>query len=87
MYILTLKGKPDGVYCIKMDHGEQVIPIFEEEDDAIRYYYMIEDTGEYPELQVLEIEEETIVHACEDREQKYAIIGIDDFIVPPNDIE
>ena len=42
---------------------------------------------EYPEMQVLEIEEEIIVNACEQINQKYAIISIDDLIVPPKNLE
>jgi hypothetical protein len=69
------------------DHGEQIIPIFECEDDAERYNIQMELFDDYPEMQVLEIEEEIIVNACEQMNQKYAIISIDDFIVPPKNLE
>ena len=86
MYILTLKDKPDGVFSIVSDEGEQIIPIFECEDDADRYQYQLGMIEDYPEMQIFEIDEEIIVNACEERDQKYAIITIDDFLIPPKEL-
>jgi hypothetical protein len=86
MYILTLQNKPDGVYSVLSDDGEHIIPIFESEDDADRYQEMLEDEKLTPKLQVIEIEEELIVNACEERYHKYAIITKDDFLIPPKDL-
>jgi hypothetical protein len=86
MYILTLQNKPDGVYSVLSDDGEHIIPIFESEDDADRYQEMLEDEELTPKLQVIEIEEELIVNACEERYHKYAIITKDDFLIPPKDL-
>jgi hypothetical protein len=87
MFILTLKDKPDGVFSVISDEGEQIIPIFECEDDAERYYMQIELIEDYPEMQIFEIEESIIVNACEERDQKYAIITIDDLLIPPKHLE
>lgn len=88
MYILTLKNRPDGVFSvIDHDNGDQIIPIFECEDDAERYQEQLEEKTEKYLLQVVEIPEEVIINACQEREQKYAIITQDDFIIPPEDIE
>ncbi len=86
MFILTLKNRPDGVFSVVDDEGEQVIPIFECEDDAERYLIQLEDLTEKYKLQIIEIPEKTIVTACEERDQKYAIITTDDFIIPPDDL-
>jgi hypothetical protein len=86
MYILTLQNKPDGVYSVLSDDGEHIIPIFESEDDADRYQEMLEGEKLTPKLQVIEIEEELIVNACEERYHKYAIITKDDFLIPPKDL-
>ena len=86
MYILTLKDKPDGVFSVISDEGEQIIPIFECEDDAERYHMQMEMIEDHPKMQIYEIEEEIIVNACEERDQKYAIITIDDFLIPPKDL-
>ncbi len=48
MYLLTLKGKKDeGAYAVHDEHGEKVLFMFEEEDDATRYALMLEDHPEY----------------------------------------
>ncbi len=86
MFILTLKDKPDGVFSVISDEGEQIIPIFECEDDADRYHFQLTMLDDYPEMQIYEIEEDLIVNACEERDQKYAIITIDDFLIPPKDL-
>lgn len=87
MFILTLKDTPEGVYSVRDDQGEHIIPIFESEDDADRYYFHIEESGDYPPMQVYEIEKDAILNACNDRNQKYAIISQDDLLLPPDDIE
>jgi hypothetical protein len=87
MFILTLKDKPEGVFSIiDTDCGDQIIPIFECEDDAERYQELLGVKSKRYRLQVVEIPEEVIVTACEERDQKYAIITQDDFIIPPEDI-
>lgn len=83
MFILTLKNRPDGVFSVLDDEGEQIIPIFECEDDAERYQEHLEYVTQKYNLQVVEISEKVILHACEERDQKYAIITEDDFIIPP----
>lgn len=85
-YILTLKDVPQGVFSVidKMS-GDHIIPIFEEQDDCERYAEQLNDTDTDLELQIIEIQKELIIHACEEREQRYAIITVDDFIIPPDD--
>ena len=88
MYILTLQNKPDGVFSVLSDDGERIIPIFESEDDAERYNIMMEvEEEDSPPLQIIEIDREIIVTACEERFHKYAIITKDDFLIPPKDLE
>ena len=87
MYILTLRNRVDGVFSVVSEDGDQIIPIFESADDAERYNTMMVLDPENPLLQVVEIEEELIVNACEERYQKYAIITKDDFLIPPKDLE
>lgn len=85
-YILALKDLPEGVFSIvDKDTGDHVVPIFDELDDCERYAEQLSDTESDLELQMIEIEKELIVYACEQRDQKYAIITVDDFIIPPDD--
>jgi hypothetical protein len=85
MYLLTLKDKPEGVFSVLDDMGDHIIPIFENADDAERYFIMIE-AEDYPEMQIVEIDDEVILEACEDRDQKYAIITGDTLLIPPEDL-
>ena len=87
-YILTLKDKPEGVFSV-IDRitGENVIPIFDEQDDAERYAIQLVERENGPDLQIIEIDQELIIAACDERDQRYAIITIDDFIIPPFDLE
>lgn len=86
-YILTLANRIEGVFSVVSEDGDQIIPIFESEDDAERYNNMMVLDETNPRLQVVEIEEELIINACEERYQKYAIITKDDFLIPPKDLE
>ena len=53
MYILTVAGKEnDGAYSVLDDDGEHILYLFEGEDDAIRYAYMLEDEGSPVEAEV-----------------------------------
>tara|TARA_B100001964_G_C14145496_1_gene559506 strand:+ start:901 stop:1164 length:264 start_codon:yes stop_codon:yes gene_type:complete len=87
MFILTLSNKVDGVFSVLDELKDQVIPIFEDADDAVRYNGMMELDENHPTLQVVEIDASSIINACEDRFQKYAIITKDDFLIPPKDLE
>lgn len=87
MFILTLSNKVDGVFSVLDELKDQVIPIFEDADDAVRYNGMMELDENRPTLQVVEIDAASIINACEDRFQKYAIITKDDFLIPPKDLE
>jgi len=85
MYLLTISGRNDeGVYTVVNEYGDSVLYIFEEEDDASRYAMMLEDVG-YPEMEVVEIEDELLMKACEIHDYRYAIITPDDIVIPPED--
>ena len=46
MFILTVEGKEkEGAYAVEDDVGNQILYLFEEEDDALRYAMMLEDVG------------------------------------------
>jgi hypothetical protein len=88
MYILTLDGKEDqGAYCVINQHGDQVLYLFEEEDDALRFSMMLEEQ-DYPSLSIVEVDDELIVKTCQLHEYEYAIITKNDIVIPPeeNDI-
>jgi hypothetical protein len=83
MFILTIEGREkEGAYSVTDDDGEQIIYLFEEEDDAVRYAMMLEDNG-YPEMHVIEIEDEVMIKTCEMHDYKYTVITANDIVIPP----
>jgi len=83
MFILTVEGKEkEGAYAVSRDDGEEVLYLFEEEDDAVRFAYQLEDVG-YPEMHVIEVEDAIIFKTCEMHDYKYAVITPNDIVIPP----
>ena len=83
MFILTVAGKEnDGAYSVTDDDGNQILYLFEEEDDAIRYAIMLENS-DYPEMHVLEVEDEVMIKTCQVHNYNYTVITSDDIVIPP----
>ena len=86
MFILTINGREsEGAYSVTNDEGEQILYLFEEEDDAVRYAMMLEE-NDYPEMRVIEIEDDIMIKTCEIHDYRYTIITPNDIVIPP-DIE
>ena len=84
MYILTVAGKEsEGAYSVKDLDGNQVLYLWEEEDDATRYAMMLEEE-DYPEMHVIEVEDEVMIKTCEIHDYNYTVITSDDIVVPPD---
>jgi|TARA_R100000231_G_scaffold133334_1_gene106199 hypothetical protein len=84
MYIITVKGKEkEGAYSVIDDEGDQVLYIFGEEDDALRYSMQLEELN-YPKMKVLEIDDELMIKTCELHDHKYSIITPNDVVIPPD---
>jgi hypothetical protein len=84
MYILTVAGyQSEGAYAVENKHGEKILYIFEEEDDAIRYLNMLEEL-EYPDMEVTEVDPKVAFMACDHLNYQYAIITQDDIVIPPD---
>lgn len=84
MFILTINGREtEGAYSVVDDEGENILYLFQEEDDATRYAMMLEDDG-YPEMHVIEIEDEVMIKTCDLHGYQYTIITADDIVIPPD---
>lgn len=84
MFLITIYGKEkEGAYSVRNEEGEQILYIFQDEDDAVRYAMMLEEDG-YPEMHVIEIEEEIMLKTCQIHGYEYTVITPDDIVVPPN---
>ena len=84
MYIITVDGKEkEGAYSVIDEEGDQVLYIFEQKDDALRYSMQLEEL-EYPKMKILEINDELMVKTCELHDHKYSIITPNDVVIPPD---
>ena len=84
MFIITVAGKEkDGAYSVVDESGEQVLYIFCDEDDAERYALQLEEL-DYPEMNVLEVEDEIMIKTCEMHDHRYTIITPNDIVIPPD---
>jgi len=85
MFILTLAGKnQEGAYSVTNSEGNQILYIFEQEDDALRFSMMLEDK-DYPELDVVEVDDDLMIKTCEIHEYNYTIITANDLVIPPDE--
>ena len=83
MYILTVAGKENnGAYSVTDESGEQILYLFEQEDDATRFAMMLED-DDYPEMNIMEVEDEIMIKTCEMHGYVYMVITPDDIVIPP----
>lgn len=84
MFIITLDGKEsEGAYSVINEDGEHIIYLFEEEDDAVRYAMLLEEDG-YPEMHVMEVENELMIRTCQSHGYQYSIITPNDIVIPPS---
>jgi hypothetical protein len=85
MFILTINGKEtEGAYSVIDSDGDHILYLFEEEDDACRYAMMLEEDG-YPEMHVIEVEDDLMLKACNYHDYQYAIFTKNDIVIPPKD--
>ena len=83
MFIITIQGhEKEGGYSVIDEDGEEVLYIFEEEDDAIRYSLQLEEM-DYPKMKVIKVENDIMVKTCEMHGHRYAIITKNDIVIPP----
>ena len=73
MFILTINGREtEGAYSVVDDEGENILYLFQEEDDG------------YPEMHVIEIEDKVMIKTCHLHGYQYTIITPDDIVIPPD---
>jgi uncharacterized membrane-anchored protein len=84
MYILTVAGKEsEGAYSVPNADGSQILYLWEEEDDATRYAMMLEEE-DYPEMHVIEVDDEVMIKTCEAHDYNYTVITENDIVIPPD---
>jgi len=87
MFVLVDKSS-GGVYAVK-DSGiqEKVVQIFEQEDDAERYYGYLKAYDYKRKLEIMEVEEEIVKDNCTNYGYSYTIITPNDIVFPPKDVD
>ena len=85
MFLITISGKEEeGAYSVLDKDGEKALYLFEEEDDAERYAMLLE-AEDYPEMSVVEVEDEVAINTCNVYNYRYVIITPDQFVIPPRE--
>lgn len=86
MYIITLDGREEeGAYSVTNENGDQVLYLFEEEDDAVRFAMMLEEEKNYPPMHVIEVDDDSILSACVKHNYEYNVFSEYDFVIPPEE--
>lgn len=86
MYIITIDGREEeGAYSVLNEEGEQILYMFEEEDDALRFAMMLGDKEEYPQMNATEVDDKLLIMACDQHGYKYAVFTPNDIVIPPDE--
>ena len=87
MFLIAISGKEDeGAYSVMDEDGEKALYLFEDEDDAIRYAGLLE-AEDYPEMSVVEVEDEVAINTCNVYNYRYVIISPEEFVIPPREYD
>lgn len=85
MFLLASENS-SGAFAVVDANDDQVLFLFEEEDDAERYLMLLHENNEkHKKLSVVEVDDELALKACEAYNYKYAVIGPEDIVIPPNE--
>ena len=85
MFILTIHGKEnEGAYSVEDDGGDQILYLFQDEDDAMRYAMMLENNGS-PDMHVIEVEDEVMLKTCHVHNYNFTVITPNDIVIPPSE--
>jgi len=82
MYILADKNT-GGVYAVFNKDRVKTVQVFEEEDDATRYYELLLADDLDEDLEIMEVELNTVAINCENYGYGYSVITQNDFVIPP----
>jgi hypothetical protein len=85
MFLLASENST-GAYAVVNADGDHVLFLFEEEDDAERYLILLhENNPKHKKLSVVEVDDELALKACDAYNYKYAVIGPEDIVIPPDE--
>ena len=83
MYILAVSGKEsEGAYAIDQDNKKRMVYMFLDKDDAVRYAGLLE-ADDFPDMSVVEVDDQEIIQACVKHGHEYFVVTPDDIVIPP----
>ena len=83
MYILAISGKEtEGAYAIDNENNKRMVYMFLDKDDAVRYAGLLE-ADNFPDMSVVEVNDQEIIEACVKHGHEYFVITPDDIVIPP----
>ena len=85
MYILAVSGKEsEGAYAIDQDNKKRMVYMFLDKDDAVRYAGLLE-ADDFPDMSVVEVDDQEIIQACVKHGHDYYVVTPDDIVIPPRE--
>ncbi len=83
MYILAVTGKEkEGAYAVDTEENKRMVYMFLDKDDAVRYAGLLE-ADNFPDMSVVEVNDQEIIEACVKHGHEYFVITPDDIVIPP----
>lgn len=84
MFILISKDTfKKNAYAVKSSSGENVLFLFQEKDDALRYLDQLFDMGQ-KNLEIEEVDPDVALTVCDHLHYQYAIVTPNDIVIPPD---
>ena len=85
MYILAISGKEnEGAYALESENNKRMVYVFLDKDDAVRYAGLLE-ADDFPDMSVVEVNDQEIIEACVKHGHDYYVVTPDDIVIPPRD--
>ena len=82
MYILAVAGKEtEGAYATETDNNKRMVYMFLDKDDAVRYAGL--EADDFPDMSVVEVDDQEIIQACVKHGHEYFVVTPDDIVIPP----
>jgi len=86
MFILT-EIDTGGVYALPNKENIKTVHMFEQEDDAVRYLDQLKAIDYKRELELMEIDVDSVAINCDKFGYAYSIVTKNDLILPPTKSE
>ena len=84
MYILAVSGKEsEGAYAVD-ENDKRKVYMFLDKDDAVRYAGLLE-ADNFPDMSVVEVDDQEIIQACVKHGHDYYVVTPDDIVIPPRE--